>query len=42
MLGLDRGAARAAWTVLLMATAVALLYLIRSTLLLFTAALLMA
>jgi predicted PurR-regulated permease PerM len=42
MLGLDRGAARAAWTVLLMATAVALLYMIRSTLLLFTAALLMA
>jgi predicted PurR-regulated permease PerM len=42
MLGLDRGAARAAWTVLLMATAVALLYLIRGTLLLFVAALMVA
>lgn len=42
MLGLDRGAARAAWTVLLMATAVALLYLIRGTVVLFVAALLVA
>ena len=40
MLGLDRSAARAAWTVLLVVTAVALLYLIRGTLLLFVAALL--
>jgi predicted PurR-regulated permease PerM len=42
MLGLGRGAARAAWTVLLMATAAALLYLIRGTLMLFAAALLVA
>ena len=42
MLGLDRGAARAAWTVLLMAAAVALLYLIRGTVALFVAALLAA
>jgi predicted PurR-regulated permease PerM len=42
MLGLDRGAARAAWTVLLVAAAVALLYLIRGTLVLFVAALLLA
>jgi len=42
MLGLDRSAARAAWTVLLIAIVAALLYLIRSTLLLFVAAVLMA
>ncbi len=42
MLGLDRGAARAGWTVLLMLTATALIYLIRNTLLLFTVALLVA
>ena len=42
MLGLDRGAARAAWTVLLMALLVAVLYSIRSTLVIFSVAALLA
>ncbi len=42
MLGLDRRAARAAWTVLVMAGAVALLYKIRGALLVFITAVLLA
>jgi len=42
MLGFDVRAARAAWTVLLVAAAVAVVYLVRRTLLIFVAALLLA
>ena len=38
MLGLDRGAARAAWTVLAIAIFVAAIYIVRETILIFTVA----